>query len=139
MSTMLKVNKEDYSITTNDFMTEYAEGLVNAIGKSRDSMEIDRLLGELRMLHRENSENVVITEQLAKCLVNAFNNQTDPEKAGILLDELRALHEENPENVEIMKVFATGLYNASMKEADQEKAAVLLNKAFKLLGVELEL
>ncbi len=31
MSTMLKVNKEDYSITTNDFMTENAEGLVNAI------------------------------------------------------------------------------------------------------------
>ncbi len=81
----------------------------------------------------------MITEQLAKGLVNAFNNQTDPEKAGILLDELRALHEENPGNTEIMKMFASGLYNASMKEADLEKAAVLLNKAFKLLGVELEL
>ena len=102
-------------------------------------MEIDRLLGELRTLHRENPENADVAEQLAKCLVNAFNNQTDPEKAGLLLDELRALHVDNPGNAEIMKVFASGLYNASMKETDQEKAAVLLNKAFKLLGVELEL
>lgn len=118
MSTMLKVNKEDYSITTNDFMTENAEDLVNAIGKSRDSMEIDRLLGELRMLHRENPDNVEAAEQFAKGLVNAFNNQTVPEKAGLLLDELRALHEENPGNTAIMKMFASGLYNASMKEAD---------------------
>lgn len=137
MSTMLKVNKEDNLIATNDFMTEYAEGLVNAIGKSKDTTEINKLLGELRTLRGENPNNVEVAEQLAKGLVNAFNNQTDPEKAGFLLDELRALHEQNSGNAEIMKVFASGLYNASMKEADQEKAAVLLNKAFKLLGLEL--
>jgi len=54
MSTMLKVDKEDNLIATNDFMTEYAEGLVNAIGKFKDTTEINKLLGELRTLHREN-------------------------------------------------------------------------------------
>ncbi len=102
-------------------------------------MEIDKLLDELRTIHKENPENVAIAEQLARGLVNAFNNQADQEKAGILLDELGALHEENPGNNVIIKVFASGLYKASMKEADLEKVSVLLNKAFTLLGLELEL
>ncbi len=56
MSTMLKVNKEDNSIATDNVTVEYAEDLVNAILKCIDTAEIYKLMGELRVIHVEKPE-----------------------------------------------------------------------------------